>query len=83
LRITHPTFFDYGRCFIQEADIFGVFSAYLSGYKTIKILPDLIQKLYEGYGLTDKASGQISSAGYPKANSQGSQEKSRRINPDF
>lgn len=38
----------------READIFGVFSAYLSGYKTIKILPTLIQKLYEGYGLVEK-----------------------------
>lgn len=39
----------------READIFGVFSAYLSGYKTIKVLPTLIQKLYEGYGLMDKS----------------------------
>lgn len=38
----------------READIFGVFSAYLSGYKTIKILPTLIQKLYEGYDLVEK-----------------------------
>ena len=38
----------------READIFGVFSAYLAGYKTVKILPTLIQKLYEGYDLIGK-----------------------------
>lgn len=38
----------------READIFGVFSAYLAGYKTIQVLPPLIKKLYEGYDISDK-----------------------------
>jgi len=35
------------------ADIFGVFCAYLSGYKSIQILPQLMDALYQDYNLSN------------------------------
>ena len=38
----------------RDADIQGIFISYLAGYKSIKILPDLIDRMYEVYGINDK-----------------------------
>lgn len=41
----------------RAADVFGVFNAYLAGYKTVKIVPQVIEKVYELYELQDQLSG--------------------------
>ena len=38
----------------SEADVFGCFGAYLAGYEIHKVFPDLINVIYEKYGLSDK-----------------------------
>ncbi|MDX2136045.1 MAG: hypothetical protein SFV52_14770 [Saprospiraceae bacterium] len=38
----------------KSADIGGVFMAYLAGYRTVEILPGLLDRLYEAYGLKNK-----------------------------
>lgn len=38
-----------------NADVFGLFNAYLADYKSIEILPNLIDKIYEDYNLKGKA----------------------------
>ena len=37
-----------------QADIQGLFNSYICGYKSIEILPDLIQRLYEAYDFIGK-----------------------------
>ena len=44
----------------KNADIGGVFMAYLSGYRTAEMLPELLERLYDAYALKGK-----SLAGYP------------------
>ncbi len=44
--------------FIEEsADIQGVFMAYLAGFETISILPDLIEQIYVEFGLSKELDG--------------------------
>lgn len=38
----------------QDADIQGIFTSYLAGFKTIQIIPQIIDKMYEVYELKDK-----------------------------
>lgn len=44
----------------KNADVGGAFMAYLAGYATLDLLPDLLDRLYDAYGLKSKAL-----AGYP------------------
>lgn len=44
----------------QEADIHGLFNAYLAGYKAIDLLPDLMSRLYTAYDLVG-----VQQDGYP------------------
>jgi tetratricopeptide (TPR) repeat protein len=40
----------------KEADLNGVFTAFVAGYKGVKdILPDMLEEIYRTYGLNDKA----------------------------
>jgi len=45
---------DSGKRTEHNADMYGIFNAYLAGYKTIEILPDLIYRIYEAYDLIGK-----------------------------
>lgn len=47
----------------EQADIWGVFCAYLADYKTTSIVPKLIDVIYREYGLIDKKDDLY---GYPK-----------------
>jgi tetratricopeptide (TPR) repeat protein len=38
----------------NQADIQGVFMAYLAGYETTELLPELIDRIYDSYGLKSK-----------------------------
>jgi hypothetical protein len=38
----------------QNADVQGIFVSYLAGYKTIQLIPLIIEKMYTRYGLRDK-----------------------------
>jgi hypothetical protein len=35
----------------EDADVQGIFICYLAGYKTISIVPQVIEKMYEAYGM--------------------------------
>lgn len=37
----------------EEADVYGAFVAYLAGYKNLDFLPELLEKIYDSYALTD------------------------------
>ncbi len=37
----------------HEADIFGAFGAYVAGYKIHRVFPAILNKIYDGYSLTD------------------------------
>lgn len=41
----------------EEADSYSAFIAYLAKYKTLEIIPDLLDEIYEGYGLKDHLDG--------------------------
>ena len=41
----------------EEADSYSAFIAYLADYETLEIIPDLLEKIYEGYGLSDNLAG--------------------------
>lgn len=41
----------------EEADSYSAFIAYLANYETLEIIPDLLEKIYEGYGLNDNLEG--------------------------
>ena len=48
----------HGRTFFEEAaDLQGVFMAYLAGYKTLDIMPQVIDKIYDEFGLNSNLSG--------------------------
>lgn len=38
----------------KEADLFGAFITHIAGYRSIKIIPDLFDRIYNTYGLTDQ-----------------------------
>ncbi len=38
----------------HEADIFGAFGAYVAGYKIHRVFPEILNKIYEQYELTDE-----------------------------
>lgn len=37
----------------QEADLFGAFLTHLAGYQSVKIIPTIFDKIYEGYELSE------------------------------
>jgi len=41
----------------QKADVYGLFNAYLAGYNSFTILPEVIATIYKEYGLSDQLSG--------------------------
>jgi len=44
----------------EEADSYSAFVAYLAGYETLDIIPNLLEQIYEGYGLKDNLDGYLS-----------------------
>lgn len=41
----------------EEADSYSAFIAYLANYETLEIIPDLLEQIYEGYGLSANLEG--------------------------
>ena len=41
----------------EEADSYSAFIAYLAGYETLEIIPDLLEQIYDGYGLSANLDG--------------------------
>lgn len=44
-----------------EADIYGAFISYQAGYNTLRLIPDLLDRIYEAYDLDDTANSQYPS----------------------
>jgi len=40
----------------KEADLFGAFITHLAGYRSIKVIPSLFDRIYEAYGLQEQIS---------------------------
>lgn len=41
----------------EEADSYSAFIAYLANYETLEIIPELLEQIYKGYGLSDHLDG--------------------------